>query len=113
MDLDDLATEIEIISSEPGVQRLADYLRKWKTDNSTVAELASLVEHYLGNTWLSTDAVHSKVYSLWSSFKIEVINYLPGMTMNERLSCFSLLSAFDWGTKERKAIIYAKLHARP
>lgn len=114
MDLDELATAMRKTSSDPVVLRLSDLLSVWKDDSSDAKELESTVERYIGNTWIADTAEHEKIYSLWSQFRDDAIHGIGGMTMNERLYCFSLFPRWE-GTKtdeDRKAI-YAKLLANP
>ncbi len=112
MNLDELTAAIEKVSPELEVQHLVGHLRLWKTDSSNVTDLASLVEHYLGNSWLSTDAVHTVVYSLWASFRTQAIDGIGGMTMNERLYFFGLFEEFENANQNGIEKIYAKLNAK-
>jgi hypothetical protein len=114
MDLDGLATAIRQTSSDPVALKLSELLSKWKDDESNVKELESAVERYIGNTWIISTTEHEKIYRLWSQFRDDAVHGIGGMTMNERLYCFSLFPRFDGATidQERKAI-YAKLLANP
>jgi hypothetical protein len=111
--IDDLAKSISRVSQERDAQRLSTILIEWKADNSNVELLCELVEHYIGNVWLSSDEIHQDIYRLWSSFRDESISNIGGMTMNERLYCFGLLERFDHASSTDRKAIYEKLHATP
>lgn len=114
MDIDELATAIRQTSSDPVVLRLADLLSAWKDDSSDVKELEGTVERYIGNTWIADTTKHEKIYSLWSQFRDDAMHGIGGMTMNERLYCFSLFPRWDsTKTDEGRKTIYAKLLANP
>ena len=113
MTIDSLAAEIKKTSSEEVVQRLGDLLLEWKEDDRTVEALTSDVERYIGYTWISTDELHNRVYYLWSQFRNDSILGIQGMTMNERLFTFGLISRFDAAsTAGSREVLYAKLLAR-
>ena len=113
LNIDELAKSIQALSSEKVVQSLGDLLCAWKDDVSTVEELNSRVERYIGNIWIESGEIHNKIYGLWSTFRNEVILHIDGMTMNERLFCFGLFNRFDRAkTNQEKEQIYAKLQAR-
>ena len=114
MTLDELAKAIRAVSTEPVVKGLARLLLDWKSDDSTADELRDRVERYLGNTWVEKEEDHSRIYGLWSAFRDEAIAGVGGMTMNERLYCFSLFRRFDaCHHDDEKRAIYRKLHANP
>lgn len=114
MDLDALASAIRQTSSDPVALKLSDLLANWKDDKSTTTELERDVERYIGNTWIASTAEHEKIYSLWSQFRDDAIHGIRGMTMNERLYCFSLFPRWDnVHTEEERKAIYAKLLANP
>ncbi len=114
MNLDELVREIRIASSDPAAQGAADLLAAWKTAGTTADELASAVEHYLGNVWIEKDQDHSHVYALWSAFRKDAIGGIRGMTMNERLYWFGLLDQFDASHSDDDRLgLYKKLHAGP
>lgn len=114
MNLDDLATAIRQTSSDPVALKLSDLLSGWKDDKADAKELESTVERYVGNTWIASTAEHEKIYSLWSEFRDDAIHEIGGMTMNERLYCFSLFPRWDSAqTDEDRNTIYAKLLANP
>jgi len=113
MNLDQLATAIEVASPDQNGRGLADLLRSWKADSKTAKDLANAVERYIGNAWFASDELHNAIYSLWSKFRDEAIRGIGGMTMNERLYWFGLSGRFDGAGPSEKAVIYNKLHARP
>ena len=110
MHLDDLLASLNDASSDPVVARLCKYIGAWKADQATTAELRELVERYIGNTWIEREGDHKVVYKLWSKFRDEAIDALPEMTMNERLSAFSLFERYDTTSDEAaKATVLKKL----
>lgn len=110
MHLDDLLAALRQTSEDPVVARLCAYVEAWKVDQTSTAELRELVERYIGNTWIASDEEHKNVYRLWSAFREQAIEGLPGMTMNERLSMFSLFERYDASPQEAaKAQVLAKL----
>ena len=114
MNLDELARQIDEVSTEQAAQRLCELLLDWKTDSSTAEELCDKVERYIGNSWIERDENHARVYALWSAFRDEAITGIGGMTMNERLYHFSLFERFDASHDDEERItVYAKLHAVP
>lgn len=114
MNIDELADEISKVSSEKIIQDLARLLIEWKSNKETAEELKDSIERYISNTWIEKDEDHSKVYKLWSAFKNDAIVGIGGMTMNERLYLFGLMSRFDTSkNQEERLIIYGKLHASP
>jgi hypothetical protein len=113
MNLDQLATEIELASPDSNGRGLAAALRSWKADSADVNTLAVLGERYIGHTWFETDLTHDAIYKLWSSFRAAAISNIGGMTMNERLYSFSLSERFDAAGPIEREVLYGKLLARP
>jgi|SRR6516162_786651 hypothetical protein len=113
MNLDELANHLRTSFSDPVVQKLAAVVLEWKTDTSTVEDLREKIDRYIGNSWISREEDHQKVYGLWSSFRDDAIGAIGGMTMNERLYWFGLFDRFDRSTKEEQLILFRKLHATP
>lgn len=112
--LDELASSIKAASADPVAAKLADLLLQWKLDDSNVEDLESLVEHYIGNSWIASEAEHKNIYGLWEKFRSETMRGIRGMTMNERLFCFCLMSRLDVAQTERERLeIHAKLLASP
>ena len=114
MNLDELAQEFSNISSEKPLHDLVQWLENWKSGNESVRGLEEMVERFFGNSWLQSEADHSKAYGLWLEFKHDAIDRIDGMTMNERLFLFGLFERFDRSsTEEQKHAVYSKLLARP
>ena len=114
MNLDDLISAIEQTSSDSAALRLAALLSSWKDDETDTKALETTVERFIGNTRIDSKTEHKKIYSLWSQFRDDVMHGIGGMTMNERLCCFSLLPLWDsTHTEEERKAIYAKLLANP
>src|SRR4051794_6837699 len=95
MNLDELANHLRAGFGDPVVQRLGTVMLQWKTDTSTAEDLREMVERFIGNSRISRDEDHQKVYGLWSSFRDEAIGGIGGMTMNEGLHWFGLFDRFD------------------
>jgi hypothetical protein len=113
MNLDELIKYIRGISKEYVVQKLADYILEWKTDERNATELRDTVERYLGNTWIDKQTDFDKIYGMWSEFRNSAIDGIGGMTINERLYWFGLLDLFDKAkdnTEQEK--FYRKLMAK-
>ena len=110
--LDELATRFKTGSADPVVQRLGRLLLEWKATDATVNDLVADVERYIGTTWIANTAEHDEVYGMWSGFKENVIAWIGGMTMNERLYHLSLFDRFDESEPDRP-ILYRKLLAEP
>ena len=114
MTLDELVSTVANSSPDPVVQRLASLLALWKDDDTSVQALRNDIERYIGNSWIERAEVHKTVYALWSEFVSSEINSIGGMTMNERLFAFGLISQFDSAsTDQQRERIYAKLLAKP
>jgi len=114
MDLDALANAIRQTSSDPAASKLSELLVSWKDDESNATDLVGTVERYICNKWIATTAERKEVHSLWFQFRDDAIRGIGGMTMNERLYCFSIFSRWDNAhTEEERKAIYAKLLANP
>ena len=112
--MDELIQKFREISADKIVQRLADLLLEWKTNDSTAKELRDDVERFIGNSWIKNAADHAMAYELWSAFRDDVIGTICGMTMNERLAYFGLFDRFDaCQSDDEKRAVYTKLHAAP
>ena len=95
MNLDELANNIRKISKEDSIQKLADNLEGWKTDQRNAIELGENIERFLGDTWIIKQTDFDKVYGMWTEFKNSAIDGIGGMTMNERLYWFGAFDLFD------------------
>ena len=114
MTLDELISTVASSSPDPVVQRLSSILSEWKEDDTTVQDLRIDIERYIGNSWIEQAEVHTTVYDLWSEFVTLEICAVGGMTMNERLFVFGLMSQFDAASNDQeRSRIYAKLLAKP
>ncbi|MCV2357342.1 hypothetical protein LNV09_24645, partial [Paucibacter sp. B2R-40] len=112
MTLDELCDSIASSSSDTVAIGLVNHLQEWKANSANVDFLCSSVERYIGNTWISSESEHAAIYALWSEFRDSVATQIHGMTMNERLYFFGLLSAFDAAaTVTEQDRFYGKLHA--
>jgi hypothetical protein len=112
MNLDELTKKIRIVSEENVVQKLADYIQEWKTDERNAVDLRNSVEKYLGNVWIDKQTDFEEIYGMWSEFRKSAIEGIGGMTMNERLYLFGLLDLFDKASKDKQQKIYSKLMAK-
>lgn len=112
MNLDGLTEKIREVSEENVVQKLADYIQGWKTEEKNVVDLRNSVEKYLGNVWIDKQTDFEEIYGMWSEFRNSAIEGIGGMTMNERLYWFGLLDFFEKASKDNQQKIYAKLMAK-
>jgi hypothetical protein len=112
--LGELAERLMAMSRDPAVRGLAERLRDWQSDDTTVMQLRDSVERHIGHAWIESTSEHEQVHDLWSGFRREAIDPIAGMTMNERLYWFDLFARFDaCETDEERACLYAKLLASP
>jgi len=95
MNLDELIKNIRKVSKEETVQKLADYLQEWKTDDRNAVELRDNVERFLDNTWIEKNTDFDKVYEMWSKFRNSAIDGIGGMTTNERFYWFGLFDSLE------------------
>ena len=95
MNLDELIKNIRKVSKEDVVQKLADHLQEWKSDERNALKLKDNVERYLGNTWIEKRTDFDKIFGMWTEFKNSAIDGIGGMTMNERLYWFGLFELFE------------------
>lgn len=111
MNYDEYIEEVRKYSNDEVAARLVSHLEKWKSDNTNAVELADSIERFFGNSWIASEEAHSHLYRLWSSFKIQAISGIGGMTMNERLYWFGLFEHFEDASESEQKVIYAKLCA--
>jgi hypothetical protein len=108
--LDQFADQIAAIGQDERLAALADHVRDWKKDDSTVEELRTLALRYIGHVWLEQKD-HDRLWSVWQIFVPE-IDSIRGMTMNERLFTFGLFERWDGATDDiERHCIYRKLLA--
>tara|TARA_B110000114_G_C14733651_1_gene254291 strand:- start:164 stop:508 length:345 start_codon:yes stop_codon:yes gene_type:complete len=113
MNLDELTKNIRKVSKEEIVQKLADNIQEWKTDERNAVELRENVERFLGNTWIEKRTDFNKVYGMWTEFRNSAIDGISGMTMNERLYWFGLFDLFDNAKNDaEQEKFYGKLMAK-
>tara|TARA_B110000967_G_C18890639_1_gene567108 strand:- start:430 stop:771 length:342 start_codon:yes stop_codon:yes gene_type:complete len=110
MNLNELTKNIKEISKEDVVQKLADCIQEWKTNEKNVNEFRDSVERYLGDTRFDKRTDFDEIYRIWTEFRTSAIEGIGGMTMNERLYWFGLFDIFDnaRNTSEQE-IFYRKL----
>ncbi|MEP1095131.1 MAG: hypothetical protein ABJG78_08475 [Cyclobacteriaceae bacterium] len=109
--LNKISEKIKSISDDSALQKLSEELIEWKNDESTVTELDSRIERFIGNIWIKSDAEHETTYEIWSKFRDEKIKGIGGMTMTERLYHFDLQDRYDSSNLEGRNVIYQKLLA--
>jgi hypothetical protein len=100
------------VSEEGVVQKLADFIQEWKTDEKNAIDLKNLIERYIGNVWIDKQTDFEEIYGMWSDFKNFAIDGIGGMTMNERLYWFGLFDLFEKASDDKQQKIYAKLMAK-
>ena len=110
MNLDELVESIQI----PDVllkKQLKGLVNNWKTDSSTIEELSNMIEKWHGNVWFSSDNSSNLFYKNWCKFKINAIDSINGMTLNERLYWFGLIEIWDKSDDNLQKKIRLKLNA--
>lgn len=112
MNIEQFALELSSLAAEKDVAGLIAVLSSWQEDDSSVLDLESRVERYIGNVWFEREGVHEQVYRSWSAFRREAIAGIGGMTMNERLYYFGLFPRYEAANSEGRAKLYEKLLAR-
>ncbi len=114
MNLDQLTEKIKASTKEKLAKDLSHWIDEWKDDDRTVDQLTSMVEKFFGNVWFENEDDHRTCYNLWKEFKEDKIEFLDGMTVNERLYNFCLFERYDdCSNREDQLKIYTKLHAKP
>jgi hypothetical protein len=113
MNLDELIKNIRKVSKKDVVQKLADHISDWKSDEKNAVDLRESVERFLGNTWIEKRSDFDKVYEMWTEFRNAAIDGIGGMTMNERLYWFGLFDLYDNAKNNaEKEKFYGKLMAK-
>ena len=113
MNLDELTKHIRKVSKEEIVQKLANNIQEWKTDERNAVELRENVERFRGNMWIEKRTDFDKVYGMWTEFRNSAIDGIGGMTMNERLYLFGLFDLFDNAKNDaEQEKFYGKLMAK-
>jgi hypothetical protein len=87
-------------------------LAGWNEDNSSVADLISELDRILGGIWFSNNERHAIVALTLAKLR-DTVGALEGMTMNERLATFDLLSRWDRSSESQREILYRKVLAVP
>ena len=111
MNIDELIVNLTSISNIKFVHELNKWIIDWKSSSKDVNGLKDMVEKFYGNSWIDDQDVFQKLYELWTNFKLEAIDGIKGMTMNERLYYFSLVEIFENENEAGKERIYSKLLA--
>lgn len=116
MRFDQLRTRIDALSRQASegdrtlLRHLKDRLLGWRDSDEAVGQLPRTLDRWLGNTWFESRDLHAEVHQLIREVEVTV-SLVPGMTLNERLSAFELLSAWDEGSDEQQEAIRRKLGA--
>ena len=106
----------ELIESIPEAElrgELFRWVEKWKTDESDVESLATLIQKWHGNVTFADPRAQDEFYSRYQSFRENAIRKLGGMTVNERLYWFGLFDHWDDSDDNTRARLRTKVHADP
>lgn len=95
MTLAELLSALQKKPSDPIALELLALLEAWKSSPDTADDLYQSAERLFGNSCITSETGHKKVYALWSAFTNMCISGRGGMTVNERLYCFDLFDAWD------------------
>ncbi len=110
MNIDDLVNSIPDEDSE-----LRDNLRKWveewKQSEDSIEDLDQMVGKWHGNVWFKSEEELNKFHENWQNFKVNAIDSLGGLTVNERLYWFGLFDLWDQSDENGKKQIRRKLKA--
>ncbi len=87
---------------------MSQIVANWLDDESPPADLVSTLEHYVGNSWFSTDELNSAVVLVYEQFG-KTVKSLGGMSVNERLVMFGLMDRWDSGSNEDRENLRKKL----
>ena len=108
MNIDDLVNSI----NEPDFKvELNDWVYKWKNDDADVMSLYELVAKWYGNVWFVDQSNQNLFWKNLQLFKINAVDCINGMTLNERLYWFGLIDKWDNSNKNVQEKIRNKLHA--
>lgn len=108
MNIDDLVNSI----NEPDFKvELNDWVHKWKNDDADVKSLYELVAKWHGNVWFVDQSNQNLFWKNLQLFKINAVDCINGMTLNERLYWFGLIDKWDNSNEDVQEKIRNKLHA--
>ena len=85
-------------------------LAGWNEDDSSVDKLISDLDRILGGVWFSNNERHAAVALILAKLR-DAVGSAEGMTMNERLVTFDLLSRWDRSSESQRKILYGKVLA--
>lgn len=92
-------------------EALAAGIRHWKNSDQPIEKLVSMVNKWHGNVWPKEKETIINFNNCWSKFKIDAIENIGGLTMNERLYWFGLIGRWDNSSDSEKLEIRDKLKA--
>lgn len=87
-------------------------LGMWTEDDSPVDEFIRELERTLGGVWFSNNELHATVALTLARLR-DAVEAIGGMTMNERLATFGLLSRWDRSSESERRCLYRKVLAVP
>lgn len=113
MNLIQYIAEVKKFELDEDIVILVKHLESWLDDDYDLEYLVRTVDKLFGNLWFQRRETHDHLYQLWCTFKVEAVDSVGGMTMNERLYLFGLFNRMD-NCKSTSEIekIYKKLEAK-
>ena len=106
----------ELVNSIPEDRlrlNLFHWVSEWKKDDTDIHRLYEIVAKWHGNVWFQDQKSQNEFWSSLQAFKINAIDGLGGMTVNERLYWFGLFDEWNNADKKGQQCIRGKLHALP
>lgn len=104
----------ELVNSIPEVGHRADlahWVSEWKKDDTDIYRLYELIAKWHGNVWFDDQSAQNKFWSNLQAFKVDAVDGLDGMTVNERLYWFGLFEEWDSSDSKGQQQIRCKINA--
>ena len=105
----------ELVNSIPD-EKLRDdmtqIIRDWKEDEKDIEWLSQMFTKWHGNVWFGSNKESLDFLNQLKDFRVNAIEGLQGLTLNERLYWFGLFEHWDTGNESEHNRIRQKLHAK-
>lgn len=108
MNIDELVNSIQETELR---SQLAQWVNEWKSDESDALQLSDMILKWHGNVWFKSNSASNDFLKQFNAFKLNAIDGLGGLSLNERLYFFGLFEQWDNATKTEQTKLRHKLHA--